>query len=89
MENEGIGAQTLSTVDEKFTIVPGEASSLSILTHPSNSLKLPRALYRTLRNEYVVKKTPACYDRFGLVLGLVYVPDYVSFDVLHICKYPQ
>ena len=51
MENEGTGAQTLSTVDEKFTIVPGEASSLSILTHPSNSLKLPRALYRTLRNE--------------------------------------
>ena len=46
-----MGAQTLSTVDEKFTIVPGEASSLSIPTHPSNSLKLPRALYRTLRNE--------------------------------------
>ena len=73
-----MGAQTLSTVDEKFTIVPGEASSLSILTHPSNSLKLPRALYRTLRNEYVVKKTPACYDRFGLVLCLVYMTTFLS-----------
>ena len=51
MENEGMGRQSLSTVDEKFTIVLGEASSLPTLTHPSNSLKLPRAFYRTLRNE--------------------------------------
>ena len=71
-----MGAQGLSAVDKKFTIVLGEASSLPTLTHISNSLTtLPRTLYRTLRNEYVVKKTPACYDRFGLVLGLVYVPD--------------
>ena len=73
-----MGAQTLSTVDEKFTIVPGEASSLSILTHPSNSRKLSRAFYRTLRNEKVVKKTPACYDRFGLVLCLVYMTAFLS-----------
>ena len=51
MENEGMGAQSLSTIDKKFTIVPGEASSLPTLTHISNSLKLPRAFYRTLRNE--------------------------------------
>ena len=44
MENEGTGRQSLSTVDEKFTIVPAEASSLPTLTHISNSLKLPRAL---------------------------------------------
>ena len=46
-----MGAQTLSTVAEKFTIVLGEASSLPTLTHISNSLRLPRALYRRLRNE--------------------------------------
>ena len=46
-----MGAQSLTTVDEKFTIVLGEASSLPTLTHISNSLRLPRALYRTLRNE--------------------------------------
>ena len=46
-----MGRQSLSTVDEKFTIVLGEASSLPTLTHISNSLTLPRALYRTLRNE--------------------------------------
>ena len=51
MENKGMGAQTLSTVAEKFTIVLGEASSLPTLTHISNSLRLPRVLYRTLRNE--------------------------------------
>ena len=51
MENEGMGAQSLSTIDKKFTIAPGEASSLSTLTHISNSLKLPRAFYHTLRNE--------------------------------------
>ena len=51
MEYEGMGAQTLSTVAEKFTIVLGEASSLPTLTHISNSLRLPRALYRTPRNE--------------------------------------
>ena len=51
MENEGMGAQSLSTIDKKFTIVPGEASSLPTLTHISNSLKLPRAFYHTLRNE--------------------------------------
>ena len=51
MENEGMGAQSLSTIDKKFTIAPGEASSLPTLTHISNSLKLPRAFYRTLRNE--------------------------------------
>ena len=44
-------AQSLTTVDEKFTIVLGEALSLPTLTHISNSLRLPRALYRTLRNE--------------------------------------
>ena len=44
-------AQSLTTVDEKFTIVLGEASSLPTLTHISNSLRLSRALYRTLRNE--------------------------------------
>ena len=38
-----MGAQTLSTVAEKFTIVLGEASSLPTLTHISNSLRLPRA----------------------------------------------
>ena len=43
MENEGMGRQSLSTVDEKFTIILGEASSLSTLTHISNSLTLPRA----------------------------------------------
>ena len=78
MENEGMGAQSLSTIDTKFTIVPGEASSLPTLTHISNSLKLPLAFYRTLRNEYVVKKTPACHDRFGLVLGLVYTTAFLS-----------
>ena len=88
MENEGMGAQTLSTegtstqtlstVDEKFTIVLGEASSSSTLTHTSNSIKLPSALYRTLRNEYVVKKTPACHDGFGLVLCLVYMTTFLS-----------
>ena len=46
-----MGRQSLSMVDEKFTIVLGEASSLPTLTHISNSLRLPRALYRTLRNE--------------------------------------
>ena len=46
-----MGRQSLSTVDEKFTIIRGEASSLPTLTHISNSLKLPRAYYRTLRNE--------------------------------------
>ena len=51
MENEGMGAQSLSTIDKEFTIVPGEASSLPTLTHISNSLKLPRASYHTLRNE--------------------------------------
>ena len=51
MENECLGGQSLSTVDKKFTIVLGEASSLPTLTHISNSLKLPRALYHTLRNE--------------------------------------
>ena len=78
MENEGMGAQSLSTIDKEFTIVPGEASSLPTLTHISNSLKLPRAFYRTLRNEYVVKKTPACHDRFGLVLCLVYMTTFLS-----------
>ena len=73
-----MGRQSLSTVDEKFTIVLGEASSLPTLTHISNSLRLPRALYRTLRNEYVVKKTPACQDRFGLLLGLVYMMMFLS-----------
>ena len=51
MENEGMGAQGLSAVDKKITIALGEASSLPTLTHVSNSLKLPRAFYRTLRNE--------------------------------------
>ena len=51
MENEGMGAQGLSAVDKKITIALGEASSLPTLTHISNSLKLPRAFYRTLRNE--------------------------------------
>ena len=46
-----MGAQSLSTIDKKFTIILGEASSLLTLTYISNSLKLPRALYRTLRNE--------------------------------------
>ena len=46
-----MGAQSLSTIDKKITTVPGEASSLPTLTHISNSLKFPRALYRTLRNE--------------------------------------
>ena len=46
-----MGRQSLSMVDEKFTIVLGEASSLPTLTRISNSLTLPRALYRTLRNE--------------------------------------
>ena len=46
-----MGRQSLSTVDEKFTIVLGEASSLPTLTRISNYLTLPRALYRTLRNE--------------------------------------
>ena len=46
-----MGRQSLSTVDEKFTIVLGEASSLPTLTHISNYLTLPRAYYRTLRNE--------------------------------------
>ena len=73
MENKGMGAQTLSIV-----AVLGEASSLPTLTHISNSLRLPRALYRTLRNEYVVKKTPACQDRFGLLLGLVYMMMFLS-----------
>ena len=31
-----MGAQSLTTVDEKFTIVLGEASSLPTLTHISN-----------------------------------------------------
>ena len=78
MENEGMGAQGLSVVDKKITIALGEASSLPTLTHISNSLKLPRAFYRTLRNEQVVKKTPACQDRFGLVLGLVYMTAFLS-----------
>ena len=38
-----MGRQSLSTVDEKFTIVLGEASSLPTLTHISNYLTLPRA----------------------------------------------
>ena len=46
-----MGAQSLTTVDEKFTIVLGEALSLPTLTHISNSLRLSRALYSTLRNE--------------------------------------
>ena len=63
---------------KKITIALGEASSLPTLTHISNSLKLPRAFHRTLRNEKVVKKTPACQDRFGLVLGLVYMTAFLS-----------
>ena len=78
MENEGMGAQGLSAVDKKITIAPGEASSLPTLTHISNSLKLPRAFYRTIRKEKVVKKTPACQNRFGLVLGLVYMTAFLS-----------
>ena len=48
-----MGARSLSIIDKKFTTVPGEASesSLPTLTHISNSLKLPRAFYRTLGNE--------------------------------------
>ena len=57
-----MGAQTLSIIDKKFTIVLREASSLPTLTH---SLKLPRA-------------TPACRDRFGLVSGLVYMIMFLS-----------
>ena len=75
MENEEMGAQTLSIIDKKFTIVLRRASSLPTLTHISNSLKLPRA-------------TPACQDRFGLVSGLDRLHDNVSFDDIHICKYP-
>ena len=51
LSTEGMSTQTLSAVDKKITIALGEASSLPTLTHISNSLKLPRALYRTLRNE--------------------------------------
>ena len=47
MENEGMGAQSLSAVDKKITIALREASSLPTLTHISNSLKLPRALLHT------------------------------------------
>ena len=64
MENKEMGAQTLSIIDKKFTIVLREAS-LPTLTHISNSLKLPRA-------------TPACHDRFGLVSGLVYMIMFLS-----------
>ena len=38
-----MGRQSLSKIDEKFTIILGEASSLPTLTHISNSLTLPRA----------------------------------------------
>ena len=53
MENEGMGAQGLSAVDKKITIALGEASSLPTRTHISNSLKLPRAFYRKLRNDKI------------------------------------
>ena len=38
-----MGRQSLSKVDEKFTIILGEASSLPTLTRISNYLTLPRA----------------------------------------------
>ena len=71
MEFEEMGAQTLSIIDKKFTIVLREASSLPTLTHISNSLKLPRA-------------TPACHDRFGLVSGLVYMIMFLSTIYIYV-----
>ena len=86
MENEGMGAQGLSAVDKKITIVLGEASSLPTLTHISNSLKLPRALLHT--EERISCKEDTCSPRQIRTCVRPRLHDCVSFGFIHICKYP-